>query len=135
MSSNTHGTKLPYLCKATGLRIANGRIGEDAESGSFTYNNVGSSVIDYLLIRQCSFPLIKTFKVKEFNMFSDHAPLKYHVSLNLDIKKNENEEYEFYKWESDKKKDLFRTELISRLPILNDITKSENLHERNICNV
>ena len=54
-SSNNQGTKLLDLCKATGLRIANGRVGEDSKSGSYTYTNVGSSSIDYLLIRQCRF--------------------------------------------------------------------------------
>ena len=47
-TSNNKGTKLLDLYKATGLRIANGRIGED--SGSFTCTNVGSNIIDYPLI-------------------------------------------------------------------------------------
>ena len=86
-TQRTQGTKLLDLRKATGSRIANGRVGEDAKSGSFTYTctYVGSSVIDYLLIRQCRFPLIKTFKVKEFDMFSDHAPLYIEISCSIRI--------------------------------------------------
>ena len=53
--SNGQGTKLLDLCKATALRIANGRIGADSKSGSFTYTNVGSSVIDYLLLNERDF--------------------------------------------------------------------------------
>ena len=113
-SSNNQGTKLLDLCKATGLRIANGRIGEDSKSGSYTYTNVGSSTIDYLLIRQCEFSVIKSFKVKDFNMFSDHAPLYIEILCsNQDSGHNENYEYDYYKWESDKK-DIFRRELISK---------------------
>ena len=120
------------LCKATGLRIANGRIGEDATIGSYTYTNVGSSTIDYLLLKQNSFPVIKNFKVMEFNMFSDHAPLYIEISCcTHDTRNRENHDYEFYKWDSDKK-DTFRRGLISQLPLLNDIVKPENLNERNI---
>ena len=120
------------LCKATGLRIANCRLGEDSKSGSYTYTNVGSSTIDYLLIRQCKFSVIRNFKVKDFNMFSDHAPLYIKILCsNHDSGHNENYEYEYYKWESDKK-DIFRRELISKLPVLNDIIKPENLNEQNI---
>ena len=50
---------------------------------------------------------------------------------NHDSGHNENYEYEYYKWESDKK-DIFRRELISKLPVLNDIIKPENLNEQNI---
>ena len=45
-TTNNKGTKLLDLCRATGLRIANGRTGEDSKPGSFTYTNVGSSIID-----------------------------------------------------------------------------------------
>ena len=46
---NEYGTSLLQLCKATGLRIVNGRH-KDGDCNSYTYNGPrGSSVIDYLL--------------------------------------------------------------------------------------
>ena len=131
-SSNNQGTKLLDLCKATGLRIANGRIGEDSKSGSYTYTNAGNSTIDYLLIRQCRFSVIKNFKVKEFNMFSDHALLYIEIFCsNQNVGNNEYHDYEFHKWDNSKK-DIFRRELIVQLPLLNDFIKPENLNERHI---
>ena len=65
-------------------------------------------------------------------MFSDHAPLYIEISCSTqDTRNRENRDYEFYKWDSDKK-DTFCQRIISHLPILNDIVKPENLNERNI---
>ena len=45
---NSFGQRILQLCKSYGLRICNGRFGED--SGKITFNNKnGCSVIDYLL--------------------------------------------------------------------------------------
>ena len=65
-------------------------------------------------------------------MFSDHAPLYVEISCSTQDTRNDgNHDYEYYKWDSDKK-DTFRRELISQLPLLNDIIKLESLNERNI---
>ena len=74
---NSHGHKFLDLCKATGLRIANGRLGTDSE-GSHTFCKMhGSSVIDYLLLKECEFSRIHNFSVENFNEWSDHAPLTF----------------------------------------------------------
>jgi hypothetical protein len=70
------------LCKSTGLRICNGRFGVD--SSKFTFQNKnGCSVIDYLLISSdCVYSLIKKLTVKEFNTYSCHAPLNFHLGYH-----------------------------------------------------
>ena len=48
--SNEYGNQLLEFCKATGLRLANGRLGEDKNIGRFTcIKGNGSSVVDYVL--------------------------------------------------------------------------------------
>ena len=48
---DVYGRRLFDLCKATGLLIANGRIGQDKDKGDFTFcSKRGQSVIYYLLI-------------------------------------------------------------------------------------
>ena len=55
---NEYGTRLLQLCKATGLRIVNGRH-KDGDSNSYTYGGPrGSSVIDYLLLIICCLLMI-----------------------------------------------------------------------------
>ena len=51
--SNSHGLRLLDLCKSTSFRIANGRLGSDCGKGAETFvSRMGSSVIDYLLVRE-----------------------------------------------------------------------------------
>lgn len=46
--SNSFGNKLLDMCKGTGLKIANGRLGSDFGLGKYTcFTRNGSSVIDY----------------------------------------------------------------------------------------
>ena len=53
--NNSYGNKLLDMCKGTGLRIANGRLGSDFGVGKYTcFNRNGSSVIDYLILSQSS---------------------------------------------------------------------------------
>ena len=128
-------TKLLDLCKATQLRIANGRLWEDNHSGSFTYTNVGSSVIDYLLIRECDFDIVSNFKVSSFNIYSDHTPLNFGIVCGNILRRQNipNTEYEQYR-SNDQKRDMFRRGLISKLPDLNSLTlTNDNLSSENIC--
>ncbi|MEW8544999.1 MAG: hypothetical protein AB2693_15855, partial [Candidatus Thiodiazotropha sp.] len=121
------------MCKATGLRIVNGRYGHDKDKGSITYTNVGSSVIDYLLMKECDFLLLDDFSVNDFTMFSDHAPLtiKLNCSLNLSQDRDKTE-YTYCKWDS-ARKDEFRRQLISQLPFFNNSTQTaDNLTAENI---
>ena len=52
-SVNDNGTLLIDFCIQTGLRVANGRVGEDATEGKCTYvGSNGSSLIDYVIVSE-----------------------------------------------------------------------------------
>ena len=77
--SNNNGLKLIECCRTFGLRIVNGRFGDDKNIGKFTcYNkNGGKSVVDYILMSDALLPLISAFEVDLFdNCMSDvHCPI------------------------------------------------------------
>jgi len=118
---NNHGIKLLDLCKSTTLRIVNGRIGDSCKQTFFSSN--GSSVIDYLLTNECNFPLLSQFTVGEFNEWSDHAPLHFSLFGNNCLPSYETFTDVKYKWDSSRR-DEFRSRIISKLPIFNDIVRS-----------
>lgn len=77
------GRNLINLCQATGLLIANGRLGNDKNVGDFTFcSSRGTSVVDYLLLKYDTFDFIDKFTVNEFNEFSDHACISFALSIN-----------------------------------------------------
>ena len=58
---NENGYNLIDFCRHTGLRIANGRIGEDAEVGKCTYvGSAGTSLIDHVIVSENLFPSFST---------------------------------------------------------------------------
>lgn len=124
--SNSHGNKLLELCMSTSLSIVNGRLGEDYGIGKYTcYNSHGSSVIDYILTDKDSFNSIKSFKVSEFNEFSDHAPLSLSIvcnnlpdTANIGLGVEER-----IKWNKDDK-DAYRAGLIGLLPEFNRLVSN-----------
>ena len=62
---NSFGCRILELCKSSGLRVCNGRFGQ--ESGKIN----GSSIIDYLLMsHNFAYNCIRNFKVCDFNTFS-----------------------------------------------------------------
>ena len=81
---NRNGKLLIDFCKESGLRIINGRIGEDAEVGKYTFiGSQGKSVVDYVIVSPSLMELFKTFKVEEPNLFSDHCCIRFSVESNL----------------------------------------------------
>ena len=75
---NNNGLLLLDFCKQTGLRIMNGRVGQDREIGRYTFvGNRGSSLVDYVLGSQEMFNLIKSFEVQEPNILSDHCIVNF----------------------------------------------------------
>ena len=71
---NSNGTFLLDLCKQSGLRILNGRVGSDAGIGKYTFvGHRGSSLVDYVLASDNIFNLIADFSVEEPNILSDHC--------------------------------------------------------------
>ena len=64
-----HGRDLLSFCKATRVRIPNGRVGDDHGIGNFTcHTPAGSSLVDYCLIRDKNFHLINNFSVIHFQI-------------------------------------------------------------------
>lgn len=75
---NNNGLLLLDFCKQTGLRIMNGRVGNDSGIGRFTFvGNRGCSVVDYILSSQNLFNFIQEFEVQEPNILSDHCRINF----------------------------------------------------------
>jgi hypothetical protein len=128
---NARGIQMLDFCKATSLRIANGRIGNDYNTGAFTYYNRNAcTTIDYLVLFARDFPMIDSFNVLPFNPYSDHAPI--HFSLKVDTKETEQNYFTNigtsvnFKW-NDAHKTNFRRDIIAKLPQFNEILLNVNL--------
>ena len=81
-SVNNSGLKLMQLCKSSNLRIVNGRVGDDAAVGQFTYmSTAGCSLIDYAIFPCNLFSIISNFIVHDFHISSSHLPIQ--VSLEM----------------------------------------------------
>jgi len=128
---NSHGQQLIDLCKSTEMRICNGRL---EVSGSVTYCNAnGSSLIDYLLMSEHDFSLVKVFDTPEFNIFSDHAPLNVTLCAgHLMPHENIDDDNSFIRWDNTKK-EQFKRNIILNLPRFNDICFA--MERGNTCSV
>ena len=79
-----NGLLLLELCKQNGMRILNGRTGNDANVGKYTYIAPnGSSVIDYMLASQSLFEFIQFFEVHDPNILTDHCCISLHLESNV----------------------------------------------------
>ena len=79
---NEHGHALLDLCRRTGIRIVNGRLGDDSGIGDFTFiNSRGRSVVDYVLCSEKLFTLFRAFSVGPASACSDHCPVQFAMSL------------------------------------------------------
>ena len=79
---NNHGTMLLDMCKQTGLRIMNGRCGED-KSGQYTHvGSRGSSVVDYVVSSQHLFKHVSNFRIESPNILSDHCCINFSFEFN-----------------------------------------------------
>ena len=119
--SYAQGMQLLHLCKSTSVNIINGRLDEGQ---SYTYfSRMGSSVIDYMLMKTESFCFINCFKILPLNEFSDHTPLQFSFSVfdNIRFHLNDNQGDSFrFQWKCNER-DVFRRNLIVRLPNMNNI--------------
>ena len=87
--SNTNGTAMIEFCKSTGFRILNGRIDKNNSSGFTCFSSNGNSVVDYALLKQELFPLIKSFRVNEVTDLSDHCALEIEISTQFESENND----------------------------------------------
>lgn len=107
---NTYGRLLLGLCKNTGLRIANGRLLDDQNTGHFTcMKEQGGSVIDYVLTKYENFDLFSEFRISN-RPESDHQPvifsLKNTIRTIVNGQQNDHLTNEkIYKWKEEHKND------------------------------
>jgi len=84
---NSSGNKLLDLCTSSGLRIVNGRIGDDAGVGSYTFmSSLGCSLIDYVLVFPELFSLVDDFIVHDLHTCSPHTPIQLNIKTALSHK-------------------------------------------------
>ena len=80
---NSYGRQLIQLCKCSDLVILNGRTSGDRE-GKFTYiDKKGKSVIDLAVVSKEILYLVKSFKVWEPNVHSDHVLISLSLKCNV----------------------------------------------------
>ena len=92
---NNNGLLLLDFCKQTGLRIMNGRVGNDQGIGKYTFvGSRGRSLVDYVLSSQLMFKFIKDFEVQEPNILSDHCLDRFCFVFSCD--RVNNQEYDQY---------------------------------------
>ncbi|VDI37956.1 Hypothetical predicted protein [Mytilus galloprovincialis] len=133
---NGFGRRILDICKSIGLRICNGRFGTDSSKYTFQNKN-GCSLIDYMLISQDSiFTLIKALTVKDFNMFSCHAPLSVELYLNVDRKINDQcncvkSVYNRVKW-NEGFKDGLVNDMLTNVQKFDDLMLNLTEHENDI---
>ena len=98
--ANTYGKLLLELCKNTGLIIANGRIYQDKQRGSFTYyNRNGKSVIDYMLFDPNCYNMVTDFAVAPKLVESDHCPIEFSLEIEPLCNTHKSvKDYERYMW-------------------------------------
>ena len=125
------GVKLLQICKDAGLRILNGRLGEDAGIGNFTFQSSrGKSVIDYVICSPSLFKIVHSFCVHDISVFSDHAPLQLIIRSNVNTVISQGSEVvKKLSWDTDKVAD-FKNVLGNNLHILetciNDIVSQNS---------
>jgi hypothetical protein len=83
--TNSHGLMLIELCRNNNLFIVNGRFGNDANTGKFTFRD--RSAIDYLIVSTHCFKYLQDFSVLEIDgLFSDgHSVLYWSISVPPDV--------------------------------------------------
>ena len=108
---NNNGLLLLELCKQTGVRIMNGRVGNDSGIGRYTFvGHRGSSVVDYVLGSQEMFDFVKSFEVQEPNILSDHCLVNFSFEFgSVQTQETQPDEFEYisekYKWKNELKQE------------------------------
>ena len=128
---NSNGLLLLDFCKQTGLRIMNGRVGDDYGVGRFTFvGSRGSSVVDYIISSQDLFQRVKLFVVEDPNIMSDHCAIKFSLEFeNANFQNSESGECGFvdgkFKWNSE-----FKADYIQSFQQQGTVDKLQNLNQQ-----
>ena len=86
---NEYGKKLLDFCKATDIRIANGRMFNDKNIGEFTRSeNNCDSIVDYVLCDVESYSSFIDFYVDTSKIESDHFPVCFSLTRSLTVTEN-----------------------------------------------
>ena len=81
---NSNGKILLDFCKQNGLRICNGRIGEDRNFGKCTFiGSTGRSLVDYVISNPSLFKVFRKIRVCEPNILSDHCMQEFSLCSNI----------------------------------------------------
>ena len=82
LTNNSYGKRVIELCKASGLRILNGRTMGDI-NGKFTRHEYGgSSMVDYCIAHHSILEKIRYFIVNEWLVhISDHSGIKFGIDM------------------------------------------------------
>ena len=118
---NASGVKLIDLCQGSDLRIVNGRVGDDANVGSFTFESSrGSSLIDYVLASINLFPIFTNFIVHDMHTCTSHAPISFCLKAEFSCKAEQCnlKEVEHIQWDNEKN-DIFKDILSNKMELLN----------------
>jgi hypothetical protein len=125
---DNNGKKLLELCKASSLRIINGRCLGDSVGYFTCFSHVGApSVIDYMLTSVPVFRHIEYFHVSDPGAHSIHSSLSLHIKTNpYHINVNENDDnicetLKQYKWQEG---DTIKYQLSIQKPEIQNILKS-----------
>ena len=89
-NTNNTGYKIIDICKNNNLYMLNGRYGQDAGKGNYTFRD--QSVIDYSISSSEGFSLLTDFKIQELDdIYSDgHSLLQMNMHLNTAITLSEH---------------------------------------------
>lgn len=89
---NSNGRKLLEFCKLNGLRICNGRFGQDRGVGKYTYvGSTGSCVVDYVIISPALMECLSKFYIDDPNILSDHCAVYFSLTCSSQVQINETE--------------------------------------------
>lgn len=76
--TNSNGMAFVDFCKQSGLLILNGRCGDDASVGKYTFvGSRDSSMVDYVFASESLFNFISSFTVHDPNSLTDHCLIEY----------------------------------------------------------
>ena len=122
---NKFGNAMIDMCKATNLRIVNGRLFGDNNVGKCTcVTHNGQSLVDYLLTQQEDFHILDDFCVLDFNEFSNHAHVYFSLKTNYVPIVNCTGENSSHRWEQEYTS-VFRDRISCGIGNLENILKNK----------